>query len=100
VEIVFLYNRLYSISKNQLEAIKSGQFELMEELTIQREKLTGKICSIMEYKEGKIGNGVVNRKVLELTELVLNVDEDIKEVLMKELMTKTLEINNLQLVED
>ncbi|MBD3178676.1 MAG: hypothetical protein GF417_03230 [Candidatus Latescibacteria bacterium] len=100
MEIIFIYNRLYSITRKQLEAIREKDYELIEELTAEREKLTGRICSILEYQNGKFGNRVIERKVREITELVLDVDEDIKNALMNELMEKTLEIQNLNLVKE
>jgi hypothetical protein len=100
LEIVFLYNRLYSLSKKQLDALKSRDLDLMERLTDEREELTGKICNMIANSAVDLENNFLNLKVHEITEMIMEVDEEIKNSLLEELLNRTLEISSIDLVEE
>lgn len=99
MKILFLYKRLYHQSKKQLQALKDGDLWLVEELTEEREKLTGQICGIIDNGGVDLNNTVISRKAHELTEAILSVDEEIKEGLMSELIARNLGCSNLKVLE-
>lgn len=97
MEILFLYNRLYGLCQKQLEAIRDKEFDLVDSLTSEREDLTGKIFRMIESNEADISNPFMNRKAREITDLIIFLDEDIKESLLDELYHRTMELSRLEL---
>ncbi len=100
MEIIFLYNRLLGLSKKQLDAIRKSDFDLMEELTRDRENVTAKICALLDNGTADLGNELVGRKAGEITGQILDLDEEIKDALLDELFNRTIEISNFELKEE
>jgi hypothetical protein len=89
---------LYSISKKQLEALKNNNLRRMEELTSEREAITGMICRMIEEGSVDFESNIINRKAHDFTRMILDIDEAIKNALIDELLRKTLELSRIQLI--
>ena len=100
MEIVFFYSRLLSISRHQLDALRRNDFDEMERLTIDRELLTARICSMLDDMEIDFEDSRFKVRISELTDDISEVDEDIKDVLLAELFQRTEELSRIRLVED
>ena len=100
MEILFLYDRLLDISRQQLEALKKKDLELVERLTEQREEVTGRIISIMESKDFGSKGQVFHRKAHEYTENILAIDEEIRSLLLDELYEHALKLSRLELLKE
>lgn len=100
MEIIFLYNGLLGISKQQLKALKKGDFELMEKLTTDRELLTNRICAIIDEGSLNLEDDKFNSKAREITEEILDIDEDIKDALLEELFYRKEKLSRIRLVEE
>ncbi len=99
MKIIFLYKRLYDKSRKQLEALKQGDLWMVEELTREREELTDEICSIIDHGRVDLDNNLISRKAHELTEAILQIDEQIKNGLMSELVTRNRKHSELEVHE-
>jgi wobble nucleotide-excising tRNase len=97
VEIIFLYNRLYAISKRQLDALKRMDLELVEVLTAEREELTTRICRMINEGTIDLSNDLFRDKAHLFTDRILEVDEQIKETLLDELYNRTIELSRIKL---
>ncbi|MBU8922055.1 MAG: hypothetical protein KOO63_09570 [Bacteroidales bacterium] len=100
MEIVFLYSRLLSISRHQLDALRRNDFDEMERLTMDRELLTAQICSVLDNAEVDLDDTRFQIRISELTDNISEVDEDIKDILLSELFQRTEELSRIKLVED
>ncbi|MBN1164457.1 MAG: hypothetical protein JXB45_07755 [Candidatus Krumholzibacteriota bacterium] len=99
MEIIFLYNRLYALSKKQLAAVRSNDFDLMDELTARREALTAEICQILDAEGVDLKSKMSHRKTQEITGQILEIDHAIKEALLDELLHRTRQLSRLKLIE-
>lgn len=100
MEIIFLYNRLYCMSRQQIEALCDENYDLLERLTEEREELTGRICRMLESGDFDLEKDYVSKKATELTEKILEIDEELKNALLEELFQRTLTLSSLRLVEE
>ena len=95
-----MYNRLYSMSKRQIEALYDKNYDLLESLTVKREEITGTICRMLESGDVCLEEDYVSKKATELTEKILEIDEELKNGLLEELFERTLTLSSLRLVEE
>jgi len=92
-----MYHRLYLNARRQLEALRRLDFGTLENLTREREKLTEDICRVVRQSEdeGYKLPPPAKRRIKELTARILDVDSEIKEMLLEELKERTLELSGL-----
>ncbi|RLF35255.1 MAG: hypothetical protein DRN03_05505 [Thermoplasmata archaeon] len=100
MEILFLYDRLLDISRQQLEALKRRDLKLVEKLTEQREEVTGRIIDIMGKKDFRDKGHLFHRKAHEYTESILTIDEEIRSLLLDELYEHALKLSRLELLKE
>ncbi|MBN2069875.1 MAG: hypothetical protein JW814_00325 [Candidatus Krumholzibacteriota bacterium] len=99
MEVIFLYNRLLDICGRQLRALKEKNYDLMENLTAERETLTAQICSILDLQDEGLTDSLFQSKAREITHQIFDIDEEIKDILLEELFTRTEELSRIKLVE-
>ncbi len=96
MEVLFLYHRLYHIAGKQLEALKKLDLGTLEKLTKEREEITRSLCAsfVRHFAEGEEAlPESVGKKIHELTARTLDIDAQVKELLLEELRERTLELS-------
>jgi hypothetical protein len=101
--LLFLYHRLYQTAQRQLESLKGYNYADLERLTLEREIVTRELCETIGELTNEQGTELlsepVRRKIHELTTKTLHVDAEIKDLLLEDLKSKTVELDELCPVE-
>jgi hypothetical protein len=99
LEVLFLYSRLFNTAQKQLESLKKADFQTLEVFTQEREEITNALCESFERENiaesKKTFPESVQNKIHELTAQTLDIDAEIKEVLLDELRKRTQELSNI-----
>jgi len=95
VEVIFLYQHLYHTARKQLEALRRLDFGTLEALTREREKITSELCRLMQDSGGEQLGPAAKKRIREFTAKILDLDGEIKEVLLEELKERTLALSGL-----
>lgn len=97
--LLFLYHRLFLTAKRQLECLRRRDYGLLERLTLERDDVTRELCEtiagLTEEQGREVVSEAVRRKIHDLTAETLRVDAQIKDLLLKDLRDKTLELDRI-----
>jgi hypothetical protein len=101
--LLFLYHRLYLTAKRQLDSLKRFDYSTLERLTAEREDVTQELCEAIDDLTDEAGTETVSepvrRRIHQLTSETLQIDAEMKDLLLEDLKEKTLELDQMQSLE-
>jgi hypothetical protein len=101
--LLFLYHRLYLTAKRQLDSLKRFDYLTLERLTAEREDVTRELCEAIDELTDETGKETVSepirRRIHQLTSDTLQIDSEMKELLLEDLKEKALELDPMHSLE-